>query len=76
MTTVDLNRDSVNLADIILRMTPGEQVSIVKEGELVGMLTRAAAGRWPCQAGSAKHLKHWMAPDFDAPLDDFREYME
>jgi predicted RNase H-like HicB family nuclease len=31
---------------------------------------------WPCQPGSAKHIPHWMAPDFNAPLDDFREYME
>jgi hypothetical protein len=31
--------------------------------------------QWPCKAGSAKG-KIWMAPDFDAPLEDFKEYME
>lgn len=31
---------------------------------------------WPCQAGSAKDTNHWMAPDFDAPLDDFKDYAE
>jgi hypothetical protein len=40
------------------------------------MLTRAAPSSWPCKAGSAKDTKHWMASDFDAPLDDFREYGE
>ena len=31
--------------------------------------------QWPCKAGSAKG-KIWMAPDFDAPLEAFKEYME
>ena len=31
---------------------------------------RAKAGVWSGRPG------FWMAPDFDAPLDDFREYME
>jgi hypothetical protein len=30
---------------------------------------------WPCKAGSAEG-KIWMAPDFDAPLEEFKEYME
>jgi hypothetical protein len=35
------------------------------------------AGRtlWPCKAGSAKG-KIDMAPDFDAPLEEFKQYME
>ena len=38
---------------------------------LVEPVPRAKAGLW-------KGLpdRFWMAPDFDAPLDDFREYME
>ena len=28
------------------------------------------------RAGSLKGTVKYMAPDFDAPLDDFREYME
>jgi hypothetical protein len=39
-------------------------------------LTRPPRTSWPCQPGSAKDTKHWMAPDFDAPLEDFKEYME
>ena len=31
---------------------------------------RARAGVWIGRQG------FWMAPDFDAPLEDFREYME
>ena len=27
-------------------------------------------------AVAAKDRSFWLAPDFDAPLDDFKEYME
>ena len=30
-----------------------------------------AAVPWPCEPGIAKGRPFWMAPDFDAPLDDF-----
>ena len=33
------------------------------------------SGPWPCKAGSEKTDKFWMAPDFDEPLEEFREYM-
>jgi predicted RNase H-like HicB family nuclease len=35
----------------------------------------APKNSWPCQPGSAKDIPHWMAPDFNAPLEDFRAYM-
>lgn len=38
-------------------------------------LTRNKRTSWPCQPGTAKDKSQWMAPDFDAPLEDFKEYM-
>ncbi len=38
--------------------------------------TNPALTSWPCQPGTAKDTNHWMAPDLDAPLDDFSEYSE
>jgi antitoxin (DNA-binding transcriptional repressor) of toxin-antitoxin stability system len=76
MSTVSLEDASASLPQIISTLNPGEQLVIVQAGEPVAMLTRSSGGRWPCKAGSAKDLPHWMAPDFDAPLEDFREYME
>jgi hypothetical protein len=49
---------------------------IVDSGDPLATLTRTARAQWPCKAGSAKHTKHWMALDFEAPLDDFEEYMQ
>ncbi|HEY6329663.1 MAG TPA: DUF2281 domain-containing protein [Blastocatellia bacterium] len=61
---------------MIANLTPGEHAMITDEGKPVATITRAAAGRWPAKAGSAKNTDHWMAPDFDTPLDEFKEYME
>lgn len=76
MATVGLSDATAHLPEIILGLNPGEQVVIVQNGEPAAVLTRSPAKQWPCKAGSAKDTQHWMAPDFDAPLDDFREYME
>ncbi len=76
MSTVNLYDASARLPEIILGLSPGEQLVIVQNGEPVATLTRNRPGQWPCKAGSAKHTKHWMSPDFDAPLGDFDEYTE
>ncbi|HEY2881917.1 MAG TPA: DUF2281 domain-containing protein [Pirellulales bacterium] len=75
MSSVNLDDAKAHLPEIISGLNPGEQMVIVQNGQPVATLTRAQADRWPCKAGSAKDTKHWMAPDFDAPLEDFREYM-
>ena len=76
MSTVSLDDAKARLPEIIAGLNPGEQLVIAQNGEPVAMLTRFALRQWPCKAGSAKDTDHWMAPDFDAPLDEFREYME
>ena len=76
MTTVNLDDAKARLGEIILGLNPGEELVIVEHDEPLAMLTRSGPKLWPCEAGSAKDTRHWMAPDFDAPLDDFREYME
>ncbi len=75
MTTVNLSDAAIRLPEIISSLNPGEQLAIVENGEPLAMLTRTEPVSWPCKAGSAKHLQHWMAPDFDAPLKEFQEYM-
>ena len=36
---------------------------------------RPDVASYPCKAGSAKEKIRYMADDFDAPLDDFAEYI-
>ena len=76
MVTVNLDDAKARLPEIISGLNPGEKVVIIKNGEPIAMLTRSLPKQWPCVAGTAKDTRHWMAPDFDAPLEDFREYTE
>jgi antitoxin (DNA-binding transcriptional repressor) of toxin-antitoxin stability system len=64
------------LADIVAGMSPGEELVLTANGEAVARVTRSPRTSWPCQPGTAKDRSFWMAPDFDAALDDFAEYME
>ena len=73
MSTVNLDEAQARLPEIISGLNPGEQVVIIQSGQPLAMLTRTPPHQWPCLAGSAKNTRHWMAPDFDAPLEDFRE---
>jgi antitoxin (DNA-binding transcriptional repressor) of toxin-antitoxin stability system len=76
MTTVNISDAKAHLPELISGLNPGEQLIIVDSGKPLATLTRTVSKQWPCTAGSAKGTKHWMALDFDAPLEDFREYMQ
>jgi antitoxin (DNA-binding transcriptional repressor) of toxin-antitoxin stability system len=70
---IGLEEASTHLTDLINAALRGEDVVIVKDEramvKLVPMLPRPRR-----QAGSARGLID-MADDFDAPLEDFEEYM-
>ncbi len=57
-------------------MVPGEELVLTSLGETVAVVTKPLRTSWPCQPGTAKDRTFWMSPDFDAPLEDFAEYME
>lgn len=64
------------LAELVAGMVPGEELVLTADNEPVAVVTRPPRTSWPCSPGSAKDRAFWMAPDFDAPLEDFAEYME
>ncbi|MBI3465442.1 MAG: DUF2281 domain-containing protein [Planctomycetes bacterium] len=74
--SVTLQEAESQLGKLISQLQPGQEVTIVENEQPLATLTRAARTNWPCKAGSAKDKILWIAPDFDAPLEDFREYME
>jgi len=76
MSRISLDDAQANLRQVIARLNPGEPMVISDNGDTVATLIRTGAKQWPARAGSAKDTDHWMAPDFDAPLEKFREYME
>jgi hypothetical protein len=65
-----------SLRELVEGMVPGEELVLTSQDQPVAIVTRPPRTSWPCQPGSAKNTQHWMAPDFNAPLEDFKEYME
>lgn len=74
MSTITLGEAKAQLQEILDGLDPGARVVIVEDGVEVATLTKSGPKRSPRKAGSAKDTVHWMAPDFDAPLEEFEEY--
>ncbi len=74
--TLPFDAATARLRELVEAMTPGDELVLTSQGQPVAVVTRPSLTQWPCQPGSAKNTEHWMAADFDAPLDDFKEYME
>ncbi|HEV2970480.1 MAG TPA: type II toxin-antitoxin system prevent-host-death family antitoxin [Pirellulales bacterium] len=76
MTSVTIAQAQAKLPEIIEQLQPGEEIIITDHGKPLAHVKKAERTSWPCKAGSYRKAEFWMAPDFDAPLDEFREYME
>lgn len=72
--TVSIEEAQARLRELISHLSPGGEVVIHDGDRAVARLVSGENPRRACGPGSAKELPHWMAPDFDAPLDDFRDY--
>jgi antitoxin (DNA-binding transcriptional repressor) of toxin-antitoxin stability system len=74
-TTVTLEEAQGNLRELIAQLSPGEELTITENQQPVAKLVAAAKpGERPL--GTLRGTVLNMAPDFDAPLEDFKEYME
>jgi prevent-host-death family protein len=78
MSTVTIEEAQVKLLDLIHALQPNEEVIITENNQPVARLipVRSPAPRKPRQPGTLRGTVKYMAPDFDAPLEDFKEYME
>jgi len=76
MTTVTIQEAQSRLTDLIHRLSPGEEIVITENDQPVARLvpTPAVTEKKSRQLGTMKGSVLSMAADFDAPLDDFREY--
>jgi len=75
MTAVTIEEAQANLPYLIHKLTPGAEVIIVEKDKPVARLIGAET-RAPRKPGCLQGTVLYMAPDFDAPLDDFKEYMQ
>jgi antitoxin (DNA-binding transcriptional repressor) of toxin-antitoxin stability system len=75
MYKVGVDDAQKRLLDLVNAALNGEDVFIVKDDEQTVHLTPVIHPAHRPQFGSAKGLIE-MSSDFDAPLEDFAEYME
>jgi antitoxin (DNA-binding transcriptional repressor) of toxin-antitoxin stability system len=74
---ITLEEAQARLPELIERLQPGEELIITRDQQPVARLTAADQTPKPLRKlGTLKGSVLYMAPDFDAPLDDFKEYME
>lgn len=76
MSSVTLEEAQARLPELLEQLPPGEEITITEQGRPLAHLKKAERASCPCKAGSYRKVQFWMAPDFDAPLDDFKDYME
>jgi antitoxin (DNA-binding transcriptional repressor) of toxin-antitoxin stability system len=74
MPTVTLGEAQARLTELIGQLQPGEEMIITEQGQPLAKVKKTERTSWPCKAGSAAG-KIRLAADFDAPLEDFEEYM-
>jgi prevent-host-death family protein len=78
MTAVSIKEAKAKLSELIHKLKAGDEVIIMDKNVPVARLIRAATPpqRQPRRPGTLRGTILYMAPDFDAPLEDFKEYME
>ena len=78
-TTMAVEDIKLTLPELIASLTPGDEVILTRNQQPVAKLVSEAPTPAPKQRpgpGLCKGMITYMAPDFDAPLDCMKEYME
>ncbi|MFH1737754.1 MAG: DUF2281 domain-containing protein, partial [bacterium] len=74
---IPLTEAQAKLPELIENLVPGEELLITRDdhpvAKLIGQRRRVSKPRQP---GTAKDKIVFMSDDFDAPLEDFKEYMQ
>jgi antitoxin (DNA-binding transcriptional repressor) of toxin-antitoxin stability system len=76
MTTITIQEAQATLLELIHRLSPGEEVVITENDHPVARLLPATGMKPQRKLGTMQGTVLYMAPDFDAPLDDFKDYMQ
>lgn len=78
MNAVSIKEAEEKLSELIHTLKPGDEVIITEKNVPVARLVPAVSQpqRHPRRPGTLRGTVLYMAPDFDAPLEDFKDYME
>jgi len=77
MTSLSIQEAQAQLPDLVHGLTFGDEVVILDNDQPVARIVPAAGQppRLPRRPGTLRGTVLYMASDFDAPLEDFKEYM-
>lgn len=77
-TTITIDEAQNRLKELIRELAPGDEIVITEDQKPVAKLvSQAPAPPKPRPApGFLRDMITYIAPDFDAPLEDMKEYME
>lgn len=76
MSSVPIEEAQSKLTELIEHLKAGDEVVITKNDRPVArLISTSEPPRSVRRLGTLRGSVTYMAPDFDAPLDEFREYM-
>jgi antitoxin (DNA-binding transcriptional repressor) of toxin-antitoxin stability system len=75
MTKISIEEAQAKLPELIHELPPGEELLITEDDQAVARLSSALAPG-ERKLGTLHGTVTYVAPDFDAPLDDFSAYMK
>ena len=74
MTTISLADAQAGLANLVHGLQPGEEILLTENDQPVAKILPAVPRRLPILGAMAGSVLY-MAEDFDATLEDFKDYM-
>jgi prevent-host-death family protein len=75
MSVVTLEQAQAHLKELIDQLKPGDELVITRDNQPVARLVgEPRPAPPPRRLGTLKGTVLYMAPDFDAPLEDFKDY--
>ncbi len=76
MQTVAIEKAQATLPDLLRQVAGGEEFTITQNGEPKAKLSAVPSRKRPQARAGSLPGKIWMSPDFDAPLEDFKDYVK
>jgi len=75
-TTITVEEAQASLKELIHKLAPGEEVVITENEQPIARLVTEQVRSARPAPGLGKGSILYMAPDFDEPLEEMKEYME
>ena len=75
-TTMEVENLRLTIPELLDRLTPGDEVILTRNRQPVAQLVTEQAKPPRPAPGLGKGSLIYMAPDFDAPLEEFQEFSE